>query len=97
MGCAIGRAGSARFSRYNCRDAVWWWLQAVQEYVKLSPEGADFLQALVVRFFPTDDVPDPTADTEAYATIGAVVSQCHARNVCVWSGPSRRSVGVLAI
>ena len=62
------RAGiSARFSRYNCRDAVWWWLQAVQDYVNLSPEAADFLKVSVVRYFPRDDVPDPTLASEAYA------------------------------
>jgi len=56
---------SGRFARFNCRDAVWWWLQAVQEYVKLSPEGVDFLSVSVVRYFPSDNVADPTADGEA--------------------------------
>jgi len=37
----------------------------MQEYVKLSPEGVDFLSVSVVRYFPSDSVADPTADGEA--------------------------------
>ena len=37
--------------RYNARDATWWWLLAVSEYCKMSPEGIDFLGALVARRF----------------------------------------------
>jgi len=44
-----------RNPRYNSRDAVWWWLAAVQDYCKLSPEGVNFLQTPVIRIFPTDD------------------------------------------
>ena len=57
---------SARFARYNCRDAVWWWLQAVQDYVALSPESTNFLKVSVVRYYPQDDVSDPTYTSEAY-------------------------------
>jgi hypothetical protein len=66
---------SARFARYNCRDAVWWWLQALQDYVTLSPEGTAFLGAGLVRYFPTDDAPDPAAAHEAYVP--------HAVRACV--------------
>ncbi|KAJ3074514.1 hypothetical protein HDU98_011104 [Podochytrium sp. JEL0797] len=40
------------YSRYNARDASWWWLWGVQQYCKLSPEGHAFLSVPVHRRFP---------------------------------------------
>lgn len=44
-----------RAARYNCRDAVWWWLQSVQQYVREAPGGAALLAEPVARLFPKDD------------------------------------------
>ncbi|KAJ8409510.1 hypothetical protein AAFF_G00229110 [Aldrovandia affinis] len=47
----LGQGVSARF---NCRDAVWWWLQCVQDYCSLVPNGTEILQCPVSRMYPTD-------------------------------------------
>ncbi|KAM6908602.1 glycogen debranching enzyme-like [Lycodopsis pacificus] len=45
--------------RYNCRDAVWWWLQCIQEYCTLVQDGVSILKCPVQRMYPTN-VSQPT-------------------------------------
>ena len=46
---------SGRGPRYNCRDAAWWFLQALQDYTRLAPEGAAVLATRVRRRWPSDE------------------------------------------
>ncbi|XP_031629828.1 glycogen debranching enzyme [Contarinia nasturtii] len=41
--------------RFNCRDAIWWWLYSIKDYVYEAPKGHAILNEPVSRLFPTDD------------------------------------------
>lgn len=56
--------------RFNCRDAVWWWMYSIRQYVNEAPNGKKLLSEPVSRIFPTDD-------SSAQAA-GKCVSVCNA-------------------
>ncbi|MBW0479917.1 hypothetical protein O181_019632 [Austropuccinia psidii MF-1] len=69
---------SVRTPRYNSRDAPWFMLQLLQEYVKYSEEGEAILKVLVKRRFPSSDDWVPWDDPKAYAeevTVGGVLEE----------------------
>lgn len=41
--------------RFNCRDAIWWWLYSIRDYVTEVSDGHKLLADPVSRLFPTDD------------------------------------------
>ena len=45
--------GEGKIPRYNCRDAVWFWLQCIQDLCEF--DSYDVLQHPVSRLFPSDD------------------------------------------
>jgi glycogen debranching enzyme len=54
--------------RYNSRDSIWFFLQTIQDYSRLAPEGLDILKAKTPRrFLPYDDTWFPTDDERAYS------------------------------
>ncbi|XP_075473238.1 glycogen debranching enzyme isoform X1 [Ascaphus truei] len=75
--------GQGTYSRYNCRDAVWWWLQCVQDYCNTVPNGTAILQCPVSRMYPTDDSPplsDGAVDQPLYEVIQEAL-QRHAKGI----------------
>ena len=47
--------GEGKCSRYNCRDATWFWLCAIVRYIKKVPNGEKILKEKVTRIYPEDD------------------------------------------
>ncbi len=44
-----------RNARFNCRDAVWWWMYCITSYVEEAPDGHLILRDVVSRLYPTDE------------------------------------------
>ncbi|KAK6459322.1 glycogen debranching enzyme [Scheffersomyces xylosifermentans] len=58
---------AGRNPRYNARDAAWFFLQAIQEYVTYVPNGEKILDEKVTRRFPLDDTYIPHTDKRAFS------------------------------
>lgn len=64
---------SGREPRYNSRDSVWFFLQAVQDYVDIVPNGIEILKESVRRrFLPYDDTWFSVDDQRAYSTSSTI-------------------------
>lgn len=57
-----------KLPRYNSRDSIWWFLQNIQDYTKIVPNGIRLLQESTKRrFLPYDDTWFPHTDKRAYS------------------------------
>ncbi|KAI9796133.1 MAG: hypothetical protein M1833_006471 [Piccolia ochrophora] len=55
--------------RYNARDSVWFFLQSIQDFVKMVPNGEQILKERIWRrFLPYDDTWFEYDDSRAYST-----------------------------
>jgi len=65
---------SGKLPRYNSRDSVWFFLQAIQDYTNMVPDGINLLQEKVPRrFLPYDDTWFPFDDPRAYSQTPTVL------------------------
>ncbi|ORY09293.1 glucanotransferase domain of glycogen debranching enzyme-domain-containing protein [Clohesyomyces aquaticus] len=65
--------GAGKTPRYNSRDSIWWFLQNIQDYTNIVPDGLDILQDKARRrFLPYDDTWFPHDDKRAYSTSSTV-------------------------
>ncbi|KAE8388292.1 glucanotransferase domain of glycogen debranching enzyme-domain-containing protein [Aspergillus alliaceus] len=75
---------SGKLPRYNSRDSVWFFLQAIQDYTKMAPNGIELLKEKVPRrFLPYDDTWFPFDDPRAYSqhsTILEVIQEIFQRH-----------------
>ena len=59
---------SGRSPRYNSRDSIWFFLQAIQDYTTIVPGGLEILDEPVLRrFLPYDDTWFAHDDPRAYS------------------------------
>ncbi|KAL2815636.1 glucanotransferase domain of glycogen debranching enzyme-domain-containing protein [Aspergillus cavernicola] len=66
--------GSGKLPRYNSRDSIWFWLQAIQDYMKMAPNGLEILNERTPRrFLPYDDTWFPFDDPRAYSQSSTIL------------------------
>ncbi|KAF2280702.1 glycogen debranching enzyme [Westerdykella ornata] len=64
---------SGKLPRYNSRDSIWWFLQNIQDYTRIVPDGLQLLQEKTARrFLPYDDTWFPHDDERAYSTYSTI-------------------------
>ena len=73
-----------KLPRYNSRDSIWFFLQNIQDYTKIVPNGMDLLQEkLRRRYLPYDDTDFAYDDPRAYSktsTIEEIVQEALQRH-----------------
>ncbi|XP_033098498.1 glycogen debranching enzyme-like [Anneissia japonica] len=71
--------GGGQHARYNCRDAVWWWLQCIQDYCSMAPDGRELLTCKVSRMYPKDcDEAQPAGFVDQ--DLSEVIQECLQRH-----------------
>lgn len=74
----------AKAPRYNSRDSIWFFLQNIQDYTNLVPNGRNILKEKVARrFLPYDDTYFDLNDSRAYSkesTIEEIVQEALQRH-----------------
>uniref|UniRef100_A0A224X542 Glycogen debranching enzyme n=1 Tax=Panstrongylus lignarius TaxID=156445 RepID=A0A224X542_9HEMI len=68
--------------RYNCRDAVWWWLYSIKEYCTMVPKGYKILYEPVNRLFPNDDVEKPAFQEQELHNVMQEALNIHFQGLC---------------
>lgn len=63
---------AGRNPRYNARDATWFFVQILQEYARLVPNGISILDESVQRRFPLNDKYVDIDDPDAYSVTSTI-------------------------
>uniref|UniRef100_A0A6Q2XV39 Glycogen debranching enzyme n=1 Tax=Esox lucius TaxID=8010 RepID=A0A6Q2XV39_ESOLU len=73
--------GKGICARYNCRDAVWWWMQCIQDYCSMVHEGTAILHCPVLRMYPRDDSEANTPGTPVSQPLFEVIHEAMTRHM----------------
>jgi len=73
--------GEGTHARFNCRDAVWFWMQCIKDYCVMKPDGYTILKDKVARLYPTDDAPVTTNVDQLLEDVMQEALQKHADGV----------------
>jgi len=75
---------SANNPRYNARDATWFFLHAVQQYVKMAPEGVKLLSEPIKLKWPvsTWDMKLENLEPSTLADVIHLIFSAHAHGIC---------------
>ena len=69
---------SGKSPRYNARDAIWFFLQNIQDYTKMVPNGLSLLREKIARrFLPYDDTYFEFDDPRAYSEESTIEEIIH--------------------
>lgn len=68
---------AGRNPRYNARDAVWFFLQCIQDFINIVPEGELILKERVKRRFPLDDTYISYDDPRAFSYESSIEEIMH--------------------
>jgi glycogen debranching enzyme len=74
---------AGRRPRYNSRDSIWFFLQLIQDYTKIVPNGISLLKERVKRRFPLDDEFVWADDPKAFSyesTIAEIIFEVMSRH-----------------
>ena len=64
---------SGKAPRYNSRDSIWFFLQTIQDFTEIVPNGISILKEVVKRrFLPYDDTHFEFDDPRAYSTSSTI-------------------------
>lgn len=72
--------GEGKICRYNCRDAVWWWLQCIQDICETCEDGYELMQSSIGRIYPSDD-DGPDLPPHKHQPLCDIIQECMQRHV----------------
>merc|ERR1719431_2161199 len=62
-------------ARFNCRDAIWWWLRAILDYIELAVDGEQIMKDPVLRLYPGEEESKWSSEEQTVQPLEDVVNE----------------------